>query len=82
MVEYTDMAWPTSDDTSLTFDGKINVLFVRANSLNAFTYFSATISEAAVLPSGSCNLIKWKLGIKSHEFYWELEINVRFANNL
>lgn len=50
-------ACPTNDGTSPTFDGKIRVLFVRANLLNAPTYCSAIVSDAA-LPPWVCDNLK------------------------
>lgn len=42
IVPYIDIASPTNDEIFATFDGKIRVLFVFANLLNAPTYCSAT----------------------------------------
>lgn len=47
---YMEKACPTKDETSPTLDGRIRVLFVRANLLNAPTYCSATVREAASPP--------------------------------
>lgn len=57
MVLYMEKACPTSDETSATFEGRMRVLLVRANLLNAPTYCSATVSEAAFAPWLCDNLL-------------------------